>query len=225
MEAKLIIPDHVYDMIESKAVSLPQSYQNAILALSECNEVDECKEWKDKAAAIASYAKQTGDETMMKLAKRIQVRAYRRMGELLKQFDAKGKRTDIEPSTLYDTRLSQKEVATNAGLSKRQKDTAVRISNIPDKEFNRQVDSDKPPTITFLAEQGKKKSDSGLYDPKPEGFAQAIYMNARFRDMAKSMQEFDPFYILGGMDENQVKSMRESIKVIEGWIDNFVVNT
>jgi hypothetical protein len=37
--------------------------------------------------------------------------------------------------------LSRKQAATNAGLSKRQKDTAIRVSNIPDEEFQEAVES------------------------------------------------------------------------------------
>ncbi len=37
---------------------LPRTYEAAKAALSECQQVDECKDWADKAAALASYARQ-----------------------------------------------------------------------------------------------------------------------------------------------------------------------
>ena len=40
--------------------------------------------WADKAAALASYAKQSEDTTLEKAALRIRARAIRRAGELLK---------------------------------------------------------------------------------------------------------------------------------------------
>ena len=64
-----------------------------------------------------------------------------------------GKRTDLEPSTGNGTRS---QAATEAGLSKRQKDTALRVANIPKEEFEALVESDDPPTVTALAEIGKK---------------------------------------------------------------------
>src|SRR6185437_1061291 len=60
-------------------------YEAAKAALAECSRVDECKDWSDKAAALAAYAKQANDSTLHNLALRIQQRAPRRMGELLKQ--------------------------------------------------------------------------------------------------------------------------------------------
>src|SRR5262245_29355236 len=64
---------------------LPEKYVAATKALSECTVIDECKDWADKAAALASYAKQAEDDTLLKMAKRIQARAVRRAGELLKE--------------------------------------------------------------------------------------------------------------------------------------------
>lgn len=207
--------------LETNSAALPQVYSNAVSALQQCNSIDECKEWSDKMAALASYWKQANDDTMWKLAKRIQARAYRRAGELLKQFDAKGRNQYTEDSMVNHTKLSQQEVAEQAGFSKNQKDTAVRLANVPEEQFDAQVESDNPPTITQLAEQGKK---SILYSPKPEGFAQAIYMKGAFRDLVKQMKEHDPLYIIGGMDESDIQEMKEYINHIEAWTDTFMIN-
>jgi hypothetical protein len=80
--------------------------------LAECGKVDECKDWADKAAALGSYAKQSGDKSLFNLATRIQARAIRRCGELLKEFEAKsGARTDLEPSNGDGTRLETRKSA------------------------------------------------------------------------------------------------------------------
>lgn len=64
---------------------LPINYEEARKAIAECERVDECKEWKDRAAAIASYAAQKRDRTLQDNATRIRARATRRLGELLEQ--------------------------------------------------------------------------------------------------------------------------------------------
>lgn len=212
----------ILQRIQINKAALPQVYSNAITALQQCNNVDECKEWSDKMAALASYWKQANDETMYKLAKRIQARAYRRAGELLKQFDASGKRTDIEPTEVNDGRLSQRQVAEDAGLSEHQQLTAVRLANVPKDKFEAQVESDNPPTITSLAEQGKR---SILSSPKPEGFAKAIHLKGAFKELTQQMKKYDALYIIGGMDERDIKDMKEHIQVIENWIDTFMINT
>jgi hypothetical protein len=50
-----------------------------------------------------------------------------------------------------------KQATEEAGLSKRQKDTAIQVANVPEGEFETQVESDSPPTVTALAKQGTEK--------------------------------------------------------------------
>lgn len=74
--------------------TLPVVYQKAKEALATCDRIDECKDWADKTAALASYAKQSEDEALFKMAMRIRGRALRRCGELLREFQNQGARTD-----------------------------------------------------------------------------------------------------------------------------------
>jgi hypothetical protein len=133
-------------------------------ALAECEKIDECKDWADKAAALASYAKQSKDESLFKMATRIQARAIRRCGELLKEIESaslaqlKQNRRDGDGPSVE----TRKQAAEEAGLSERQQKTAVRVANIPEEEFEAQVESDPPPTVTALAEQGTQKK---VFDP------------------------------------------------------------
>ena len=57
---------------------LPQRYEAARSAIAECERIDECKDWSDKAAAMASYARQAKDDSLRVMAVRIQARAERR---------------------------------------------------------------------------------------------------------------------------------------------------
>ena len=97
---------------------------------------------------------QAKDESLRKMADRIQARAIRRCGELLKQ---------IEPSkggdaSLFiardgaDPSVTRKLAAEQAGLSERQRKTALLVANVPEQDFNQSVESDNPPTVTKLAE-------------------------------------------------------------------------
>src|SRR5260370_3228084 len=123
---------------------------------------DECKDWADKAAALASYAKQAEDETLFKNAMMIKGRAVRRMGELLKDIEPKpGARTDrvlvtvgprnrlvAEPRDATDPRLKTRQsVADAAG---RQTKEALRIASIPKREFEKAIEAEKPPTLIVL---------------------------------------------------------------------------
>jgi hypothetical protein len=133
---------------------LPVNYQAAKKALAQCVKIDECKDWMDKSAALASYAKQIDDKEMEKNARRIRARANDQCGKLLRKIKPQpGARTD-KPNRGTPTRS---KAASEAGLSKDQAATALRVNAVPSESFEAQVESDDPPSVTDLAKQGTKK--------------------------------------------------------------------
>lgn len=138
---------------EVRQAPLPVSYEQARTALRQCEKIDECKEWADKAQALASYAKQANDESMLDMARRIQARALERCGELLMEKKAQGKRSDLGEAGP----ISRKEAAQDAGLSPDQAKDAIRIASIPQQQRDELIESAKPPTVTELAQIGTKK--------------------------------------------------------------------
>jgi len=52
----------------SSATAPPRCTRAARAALAECEKIDECKTWSDKAAAIASYARQAKDDGLRVMA-------------------------------------------------------------------------------------------------------------------------------------------------------------
>jgi hypothetical protein len=145
---------------QPKQPPLPANYSAAKMALARCASIDECKDYADRAQALAVYAAQAKDKTLLNDARRIRARAIRREGELLKEIEpAKGgdrKSTGGRPP--FDSR---KSVAQAAGLSENQQKTALRVANVPEEQFETQVESDSPPTVQALAEQGTTKRPKG----------------------------------------------------------------
>ncbi|NRB19898.1 MAG: hypothetical protein HRU33_20705 [Rhodobacteraceae bacterium] len=104
---------------------LPAVYEQAKAALAQCETIDECKDW---SAALASYAKQAGDETLEKKARLIRNRAIRRMGQVLEQIEPGKTGPKTELNTGDHTQLTRAQAAKQAGLSKHQKVTAQRLA-------------------------------------------------------------------------------------------------
>lgn len=133
---------------------LPALYKQACTALAQCCKIDECKGWADKAAALKVYAKQAKNEEMVRAAKRIQGRAIRKCGELLREIEAK--HTGRPPEIIREVNLpnleTRKQVARDSGLSSHQQKTAVRVAAIPGAKFNELIEQPSPPTVTKLAE-------------------------------------------------------------------------
>jgi hypothetical protein len=136
-----------------KTARLPESYEAAKRAIAECARLDECSEWADKAAAIASYARQADDRELESCAQRIRLRAVRRMGELLKNFDARGgdRRSKVVTPVAFEARRSRLAVAQEVGLSEHKTRTAVKIAAVPQAEFEVVVESGYPKGTAALA--------------------------------------------------------------------------
>jgi hypothetical protein len=62
---------------------------------------------------------------------------------LLNQIPAAGgTRTDVEPHTGAHTKLTRTQAAADAGVSKYQKDTALRVANVPAEFFEAAIESE-----------------------------------------------------------------------------------
>jgi hypothetical protein len=194
-------------------------YERAKDALEKCSSIDECAEWKNKAEAIASYARQSEDETLFNLATRIKARAIRRCGQLLKEIEsAQGARTDLQPSIGGGTKLTRKQAADEAGLSKRQKDTALRVAAVPPDEFERAVEGEKPPTVTELAERGKKPSTAHLQGRDPADFRASTKAQAALMDLVSVVAGIDAAIAVRGALPHEVATMDANARAAEAWL-------
>jgi hypothetical protein len=208
--------------ISVSGASLPQTYQAAQAALAQCSQVDECKDWADKAAALASYARQSEDQELERMAQRIRARAIRRAGELLKQIEPQpGTRTDLQPSKGAHTRFTREDAAREAGMSKHQQVQSTRIANIPERDFEKQIESPKPPTLSQLASQGTKPRqplvDLGGRDPKE--YNRALHYVAEFEQAARDLSNQAHDEILPTLNDKERARLRAAIQKIDAITD------
>jgi hypothetical protein len=136
---------------------LPQRYEAARTALAACADIDEVQDWADKDAAVASYARQSKDDGLLIMAKRIQARAVRRCGELLSQIPASsgGDRGNSATGGRRPVGETRTAAATAAGLSDHQRKTALRVAAMPATTFESQVESPRPPSVTQASGSGR----------------------------------------------------------------------
>jgi hypothetical protein len=176
--------------IEIAAARLPDTYEQAKIALASCERIDECNTWANEAEALASYAKMADDDSLRIMADRIQARAVNRMGELLKEHDGRGdhRKSGGTPTS------SRREVAEQAGISKDQQVQAVRVANVPRDQFEAAVEGDNPPTVTALAEMGKK-----VRTVLPEDFKRATHLIGTVKRFAEFCTENNPEEVAPGV--------------------------
>ena len=196
--------------------TLPETYQAAQIALAECQRLDECKDWSDQAMAMASYAKQSKDDDLLKMATRIKARAIRRCGELLKLVEPAANHHGN--STRSGDAPTRKQAMSDAGLSLDQGKRAINVANIDEDEFNEAVESDTPPPITELAKRGR----AALTSKKPAGFKEATHAIGLFRRFHRDMAEHNPSVFMGGMREHEIQTMKErGIEIID-WVNEIL---
>jgi hypothetical protein len=211
----------------SATARLPQVYEAARVALAECSRIDECAEWANKAEALASYARQAEDSSLRQMADRIQARAIRRCGELLKQIepDKGGRPSETQEGAL--PRLTRTTVATEAGLSEHQRKTALRVASVPADVFEREVESEAPPTVTTLAKMGTqtRPEPKPLVDLKgvaPDDFNAATKAWGELRRFAEFCRDTDAARVATAMRRAEIANMRAAVSAIDGWLDAFV---
>lgn len=199
---------------------LPETYQHARKALAECHRIDECKDWGDKAQALASYAKQADDDELYKMARRIQGRAVRRCGELLREFQNPTVGLKQNESTVgegvpprEDTPQSQREAAARAGMSKDQEKTARRVAEVPEGEFEEAVESDDPPSVTALAELGRDSR---------EGFKSATRLLGAVGRFHRYTRDESPGEAADGLMPEEVAPLIQEATDVREWIDRLI---
>lgn len=207
---------------------LPAVYERAKQALAECARIDECKDWANKAEALASYFQQSKNEQMMKDCRRIQARAIERCGELLRQVESGTGKNNQYAQVKSDGPVmlqSRTQVAAAAGLSERQKVTALRVVSVPKEQRDALIESENPPTVTQLAERGKQARPlHDLNGIDPFLYARATELQGALRRLAEFCAQQDPRAIAGAFKPHEVQRLKASVAQIETWIDQFIVH-
>jgi hypothetical protein len=205
---------------------IPATYEAAKAAISQCVHVDECKDWADKAEALASYARQAQDTDLRRMADRIQARAIRRCGQLMRELpENKGGRPSKAKPGPAPTQVSKSKAAKDAGLSIRQKKTALRVANVPTKEFEEAVESDNPPTVTQLAESGKRPAPPDgdhLGGRDPEDYKLSTQVQGQLRSFSDFLANSDAAAAVRGASKDELPRMVSKAKSIGDWLERLL---
>lgn len=154
-------------------------YEQARYALAECQRVDEVKDIRDKAAAMAAYAKQAKDTDMIEWATEIKVRAERRCGEMLAQIPREigGRPADnsIKSKTSYQSALE------STGLSQTSAYQYERLASMPEEHFETAIATAKDTagavSTSFMLREAAKAKPQG----KPMKGAKAEALRAELK--------------------------------------------
>jgi hypothetical protein len=206
--------------IAAEEARFPLNYELAKNALAVCERLDECKEWASKTAAIVSYAKQSKDKTLMHSAQRIQLRAKRRIGELL---------LAMSPASRPKMESERGKASRAVGLSEGERSTAIAIARAPVDEFESLVDSPNgPASQTDIAVRGRTRLNSvpGMENLQ-RGAAYRLLMGATsggttaIGPFSRWIEKNDPRMLARGLKPDEVKQIRLLVLKAMEWLDEF----
>jgi hypothetical protein len=175
---------------EISQAKLPAQYEAMKHAITECTSIDECKEWADKAAALAGYFRMAGDETAFHKLRALQQWALRKAGEILKQIpsDKGGDRRSDQSTGAHTLIHTRTQAAKDVGMSKHQATQAKRLASIPEKDFARVAGSI---TTTELAMRGTVSRPTAPA-PTPGDARLAVEVIKRLQELAAFCSVHDP---------------------------------
>lgn len=156
-------------------------YEQARYALAECQRVDEVKDIRDKAEAMAAYARQAKDTELIQWATEIKVRAERKAGELLRQSADSGERfpaggpRDKQAESHGETRPATLE---ELGIRKDQSARWQQLASMSEEHFETAVATAKDTagqvTTAFMLREAKRVSPTPVKGQKAEALREEL---------------------------------------------------
>jgi hypothetical protein len=137
-------------------------YEAARSALAEAHRVDEVKDIRDKAEAMAAYARQAKDSELIQYATEIKVRAERRCGELLTKTE-KNTGTRVRAGVVVER--SDRQTLSDMGLTKDESSRYQQLAAMPAEHFETAVATAKATagevTTAFMLREAAKSRPTG----------------------------------------------------------------
>ena len=154
-------------------------YEAARTALAEAHRVDEVKDIRDKAEAMAAYARQAKDSELIQYATEIKVRAERRCGELLRNTE-KNHGARGTGSNQHQVRSNDSTTPTLAdmGLTRDESSRYQQLAAMPAEHFETAVATAKATagevTTAFMLREAKKNAPQPPKTKKAEAIREEL---------------------------------------------------
>lgn len=117
-------------------------YDTARRALAEARAVDEVKDIRDKAEAMAAYARQAKDQDLIAWATEIKIRAERKCGEMLKEGAKNGERATAgknQGARSSQPATNSQKTLSDIGISRDQSSRWQKLADMPEEHFETAV--------------------------------------------------------------------------------------
>lgn len=192
---------------------MPIEYEQACKFLDQCIELDDAKYWSDKSDALAAWAKIYHDEDAARKAKRLKLKAYRRMGELAAELYPR--KWNKVGAGLGGALPGPIKALKAAGLKQHEADWASALAKVPAEKFNRAVSSPRPPAPSaFMPKFAKGTSETWK---RLSGHVGGQSLTG-FRGFIRGL---DAKIVAAGLTKSEAALARAAVTEIVEWLDEF----
>ena len=188
-------------------------FEAARLALREAKAIDEVKDLRDKAEAMAAYARQARDTELIRLATEIKVRAERKVGELLRETE---RNTGVRVRGPAVERCDRRGVPALAdlGLTKSESSCYQRLAAMPEQQFEAAIETAKAiagqvTTARMLREASKFEAPKAGARTAKRGTPRKSKAAQRARERLKDA----PHSALVGWSRQVIAAVREATEL------------
>jgi hypothetical protein len=120
---------------------------------------------------------------------------------------------------------TKSQAARDAGLSRNQKNTALRVAAVPQLAFEEAVESDDPPTVTKLAEAGTQKKPAPVFDLQgrdPHDFQAATAGHGQVRRLAEFARTTEAAAVVRGSRPHEIDDLIRDATIATDWLETLL---
>jgi|SRR5580765_2025667 len=187
-------------------------YDAMCKAIEACHSVDEVKQIRDKALALAKYAEQAKNTEAERKATEIRLRAERKAGELLSGMKQTGSRVSDNGS---NRGVAQDDTPTlsDLGISRDQSSKWQQLAAVPDHQFESALrDPAAKPSTKGIIRNGKP-------EPQQRMDEDALWIWGRLRDFERDrITDREPAELIEAMTEPMRADVRRILPSVRAWL-------
>lgn len=183
---------------------VPLEYETAVQALAECATLDEGKYWRDKADALAAWAKIHHSDEVLRKAKALKLHAFRRMGELSAELNPRKPQKKGRGSIPGS---GPRSLLKRHGLSEAEADAARMLAQLPQNRFERLLKRPiAPTTLRYL----RQADEAGWHEVARAAMSLRSVLRRRIPAQAVAM-----------LSAEQRRHAADMMTELAEWIDEF----
>jgi hypothetical protein len=223
MKNELLDPKSPTGIKGVKKADLPALYRAAENALAAAKDKDEVKEWDNKAAALASYARQAKDRTLLNYANLIRNRAQRRMNDILKELPKgqRGPKNNFSPQRTKTRRDAEDDL----GMTARERHQTKAIGEMDQSQFDahNSPTAEKVPSPHALATlasraNGRASPKPSPQDPRSDESKMATKLLNLIDEFQHSRRSIRPLLAVKGMTPKELQLCRDQVQAERVWL-------